>query len=114
MTNNDSQWILFESKHSKSCRKQNELKKKYPHLISSEKAYTLQHELNINKLGKTLMSKQSMDLQREGWVYYKVLIEDGYENECELNLNGLNNYRILIIPNKWKDQILFINANYNK
>lgn len=95
----DSDWVQV-SKKNKPSRKLRENQ----NIISVSRAYDLQSELNITRLADVLLSSDSKKIQMKGFHFEKVLtVQDSYKIDRKFRY-----YIVLNIPNKWKDQILYV------
>ena len=79
----------------------------YP-IMTADEAFRLQKIHKIRKLQETLMSDESIRLQKEGWVFNSVLKEGAIPNFA----NPLT-FITLLVPNEWNDKIFFIKVATN-
>lgn len=83
--------------------------KKQNRVVSSRRAMDLQQSLGILGLYGSLMSNESLNLQANGWTYRNVIKYGPEQSPGTLDPKDTKEelYTVIIIPNKWKDRILF-------
>ncbi len=95
-------WVVFVDPR-KQKREQRQAKyEACPHLISPVKAQQLQSKLRIENLTITLLSPEALALQKDGWIYTRVIRpEETYETEEGWEYTMITNF------NKYGDSLLF-------
>lgn len=75
-------------------------------VMSPKEAFSIQCEKKIDLLGKTLLSRESKDLQLRGYKFKDVLTPQQNYQLPEYVKN--RKYKLLTIPNRYRDKLLFV------
>ncbi len=84
----------------------NNLKERYPYIVTPSRAHRIKTKLNIDKLDNMLLSKECIEYQCSGWKYEKVVRSGNNDNNLLTNTED-KIYSILPVNNEWGDIALF-------
>jgi hypothetical protein len=76
-----------------------------PKHITYKQAFKYQRDFDVMGLADKLLSKESIDLQNEGWQFSHV-------SKGLLEIPDDVNYTYISVNNKWGDYIIFIKQHY--
>jgi hypothetical protein len=97
-------WNVVESKQAKKNKRSGT--PSTPVIITVRAAKDKEMYLHIHGLADTLLSRESVDLQLDGWVYESV-IKGGDDKETVPVSTSDFEYKALPVENRWGDQVLY-------
>jgi len=79
------------------------LKQEIPHIMIPSRIKSIEEKMNVDGLSEKMLSDEWIELQRDGWKYFRVA-KPNDRDPIPLS----DDYKLLFIGNIWGDAVIFV------